>query len=499
MMHTFLRVISIILISALFCNITSCGTDDNDLNVNAKDETAYETEDSLLNEVLPNKQNFGDFDEMKKRRIIRALVPYSQTFYFIDKGVQHGVSYELLKAFEEYINKKLNTGNLKLHVVIKLSSRDKMIPDLVNGYGDIVLGNYTITDERLQKVDFSEPVLGGVNEIVVSGPKSPEIQSMNDLSGKEVWVRKTSSYYQSLQDFNKSLKKEGKEPVIIKEADENLEDEDILEMLNAGLIDYTVVDNHLAVFWSKVFDNLKIYPEMKIRSGGNIAWMIRKDSPELKKIINSFIKDHKKGTEFGNVIFNRYLQDTKWVNDSQDKDGRERFNQMAEIFKKYADQYDFDWLMITAQAYQESKLDQAKRSSTGALGVMQILPSTATDPNINIKDIQNLENNIHAGTKYLRFMTDRYFNEPDLNPRDRMLFAFASYNAGPAKISKMRKLAEQRGINPDLWFRNVEVVVADKVGRETVTYVSNIYKYYTVYRMSVEQTQKRDKAMNNWR
>lgn len=493
-----LQVPFILLMVAVLFMMSSCGADDSDgpdeINANGKEAATNDSEDAKFNDIRPNKQNFGDFDEMKKRRIIRALVPYSLTSYFIDDGVQRGVAYESLKAFEEYINKKLNTGNLKIHIIIMLTSREEMIPKLVAGYGDIALGNYTITEERLKKVGFTDPILTGVNEIIISGPKSPKFNRLDDLSGQEIWVRKTSSYYQSLRDFNELLKKEGKVPVKINEADENLEDEDLLEMANAGLINLTVSDSHLARFWSQIFENIKIHTDFVLRSGGGIAWMIRKDCPELKKTINSFIKDHKKGTEFGNILFNRYLKNTKWVNDSLDQESRDRFNSMSGVFQKYADQYEFDWLMITAQAYQESKLDQYKRSPAGAIGVMQILPATASDPNVGIKNIENLDNNIHAGTKYLRFMTDRYFNEPGLDPRDRMLFAFASYNAGPAKISKMRNIAEQRGLGPDVWFRNVETVVADKIGRETVTYVSNIYKYYIVYKLVVEQTGKREKV-----
>lgn len=455
-------------------------------------EATDDEENPIFRDFRPDKQNFGDFDVMKKERIIRALVPYSLTFYFVDKGVQHGASYEYLKAFEEDLNKKLKTGNLKIHIIIIPMSRDQMIPKLVNGYGDLVLGNYTITEGRLKKVDFSDPVYSGVKEIVVTGPDSPEVKTLDDLSGQEVWVRLSSSYDESLETLNESLRKAGKKPVIIRAADENLEDEDIMEMVNAGLINFTVVDSHLAEFWTQIFEELEIHPDLALRTDGEIAWMMRKDSPELKKVVNSFINEHKKGTTFGNVLFNRYMKSTDWVDDSLEGEDRERFDSMVEIFKKYAGQYEFDWLLLAAQGYQESQLDQSKRSPAGAIGVMQLLPSTAKDPNVGIHDIEKLENNIHAGTKYLRFMSDRYFDEPDVKPLDRMLFAFASYNAGPRKIARMRELAERRGLDPDVWFRNVDIVVSDKVGRETVTYVGNIYKYYIAYEMALERNKKKE-------
>lgn len=447
--------------------------------------------DSIFESFRPDAKRLGDFDVLKKDRIIRALVPYSLTHYFIDNGVQKGVSYELLKAFEEKINEDYKTGNLKIHVIIVPTSRDRMIPKLVNGYGDMALGNYTVTEERLKQVDFPDPIFSGVSEVVVTGPDSPEITSLEDLSGREVWVRRTSSYYVSLEKLNESFKEKGIGPVVIKPADENLEDEDILEMLNAGLIEFTVVDSHIAGLWSKVFEDVKVHEDITLRTGGEIAWMIRKDSPLLKNEINEFMEKSRKGTLFGNVLARKYFDNAKWIRDSLSEEDRARFNSMADIFKRYGGQYDFDWLMLAAQGYQESHLDQSKRSPAGAVGVMQLLPTTARDPNVGIPEIEKLENNIHAGTKYLRFMVNRYYDDPAIKSLDRMLFAFASYNAGPNKLNRLRNVAAERGLDPNVWFKNVEMVASEKIGRETTTYVSNIYKYYVAYQMVNEsQAQK---------
>jgi membrane-bound lytic murein transglycosylase MltF len=168
---------------------------------------------------------------------------------------------------------------------------------------------------------------------------------------------------------------------------------------------------------------------------------------------------------------------------------------MVEFFKHYAEQYDFDYLIMAAQAYQESGLDQSKKSHAGAIGVMQLLPSTAADRNVNISEIQKLENNIHAGTKYMRFIINRYFKDEPMDDVNKMLFAFAAYNAGPAKVIKLRKKTAAMGLNPNLWFHNVEVAAAKVIGRETVQYVSNIYKYYLAYRMVTEQIARKQKLM----
>ena len=195
------------------------------------------------------------------------------------------------------------------------------------------------------------------------------------------------------------------------------------------------------------------------------------------------------------MLFKRYLRDTKYVKNSASEQELKKFRAMVQYFKTYADRYDFDYLMIAAQAYQESGLDHSKRSPAGAIGVMQVLPSTAADPNVGIPDIEKLENNIHAGTKYLRFVVDRYFQDPPIDRVNRMLFAFAAYNAGPARISDLRKKTAKMGLDPNAWFHNVEMAAAKEIGRETVQYVGHIYKYYIVYRMLAAQREAKEQLL----
>jgi membrane-bound lytic murein transglycosylase MltF len=447
--------------------------------------------ESILN---VNKKWSGDFNAMAKKNYIRALVPYSKTFYFLDGAHQRGLTYELLKEFEKYINLKLKRKTIEVRIIIIPTPRDRLLPALAEGLGDIAAGNLTITQQRLKKNDFSAPFLTEVDEIIVTGPKSPQVDTVDDLAGKEIYVRASSSYYGSLTRLNAEFKKAGRKQIEIKLADEYLEDEDLLEMMNADLIPMIVIDSHKGIFWSQVFKNLTLHSDIKIRTGGQIAWAIRKNSPQLRNIIDEFVKSHKKGTLTGNILFQRYLQDTKWVRNALNQKEFERFNKALELFKQYSSRYDFDWLMVAALAYQESRIDQSMRSPAGAIGVMQILPSTAADPNVNIPDIGKMENNIHAGIKYLRFLRNRYFEKEPMDARNKMLFTFASYNAGAGKVAQLRKQAQLKGLDPNAWFRNVEVVAAEKIGRETVQYVSNIYKYYIAYRLILDKLDMKKKA-----
>jgi membrane-bound lytic murein transglycosylase MltF len=168
-----------------------------------------------------------------------------------------------------------------------------------------------------------------------------------------------------------------------------------------------------------------------------------------------------------------------------------KFQANVELFKKYAGQYDFDVLMIAAQAYQESLLDQSKRNPSGAVGIMQVIPKYAAAPPINIPNVGTVDPNIHAGVKMLRNIEDTYFNDPGIDRMNKTLFVFASYNAGPSRVAQLRKKAASMGLDQNVWFGNVELVAAQSIGQETVTYVSNIYKYYVAYTLAAEQRQLR--------
>ena len=434
----------------------------------------------------------GDFDEMVKRRVIRVAVPFNRSFYFVDKGVQRGLSYEYIVLFEEQLNQKMKTGNLKVHVVPIPMPRDALLPALEAGKVDLVIAQLTITPERQKIVDFTNPTRLNVNEVLVTGPGEPPLAIAEDLAGKEVFVRKTSSYYASLQALNGTLKAKGKPPVDIQEASESLEDDDLLEMVNAGLIPATVVDDYLAEYWTQVFKDMTVHPTVTLRTGGNLAVAIRKNSPKLAAELNAFIAKNGLNSAIGRILNQRYLESTRYVRNAASDAERKKFLAMVELFRKYGDQYKFDFLMMAAQGYQESRLDQGAKSQVGAIGVMQLMPETGKEQKVG--DITQLEPNIHAGVKYMRFVRDQFFEDQPMDDLNKGLFTFASYNAGPGRVRQLRREAEKRGLDPNVWFGNVERIASERIGRETVTYVSNIYKYYVAYRLISEERDRREAA-----
>ena len=449
----------------------------------AQDEEGKEVEQLQMLTGL-NQAYIGDLPQLVERRAVRVLTVYSKTGYFLDGMQQRGITYELAKAFEEFLNKDQKISKKHpIQVAMVPVTRDQLIPWLLEGRGDIAAANLTITPERRALVAFADPLASGVKEVLVTGANAPALASLDDLAGKDMHVRFSSSYYESLQALNADFTARGLAAMHLIAADENLEDEDLLEMVSAGILPYLVVDHHLASLWAEVIPNLTVREDLVFRSDAAIAWAVRPDSPELLAAINRFVPKAKKGTELGNTLIKRYFSVNKWITNPADSADRKRFEAAVPLFKTYAEQYGFDWVMIAAQSYQESRIDQSVVSKVGALGVMQIKPSTAADKSVGIQDITTIEPNIHAGVRYLRYIVDTYLNDPAIDEKNRLLLAFAGYNAGPGRLNTLRKKTAEDGRDPNVWFGNVEYAAAQKVGRETVTYVANIAKYYYAYRL----------------
>ena len=421
----------------------------------------------------------GDLKEiLKKRRFIRVLVSYNATNFFIDRGRPRGLEYELLERYEKFLNQQQPKGSIKVKLIYRVLPFDRLLPALLEGRGDIAAAGLTITPQRSQKVAFTQPYIKNINEITVTSHKVKDLKTVQGLSGRSVVVVAGSSYIQHLERLNKDLSLKAVAPAKIKSADENLEAEDILQMVNAGIYKLTVVDEHVADLWSKVLNNLVVRKDIVINRGGNIAWAVRKNNPQLLASLNKFVRSHRQGTLTGNILLKRYFENTRWVSNPLEKSEVKKLDNLRSTFQKYARQYGFDWLKIAALAYQESGLDQNARSPRGAVGIMQILPSTAADDQVGIANITKVDNNIHAGIKYLAFLRDRYFSNPEIKPVDRVDFTMAAYNAGPARIIQLRQRAAKEGLDPNVWHQNVEYVSRRVVGRETDQYVANIHMYY---------------------
>ncbi|MBR0819899.1 lytic transglycosylase F [Bradyrhizobium liaoningense] len=424
----------------------------------------------------------GDFDGMQKRRMVRILVPTDRTSFFIDKGEQLGFDAELGAEFENWLNRRYGNKKQRFYVGFVPTPRDRLLSDLIAGKGDIAAGLLTVTPERSKLVDFADPWASGVREVLVTGSAAPSVGSLNDLGGKMIQVRQSSSYFEHLAALNADRKAKGLEPVVVQPADKNLEDEDLLEMVSAGLLPWAVVDRFKAQAWAGLLNGLTVRDDIAINEGGDIAWAIRKDSPGLKKELAEFVSTHKIGTEFGNDLRARYFKTAKPLRNALAHNEAEKFKALRASFQKYGVQYSIDPVLLAAQGYQESELDQACHNASGATGIMQIKPSTAKEKPIGITGVAaSADTNIHAGSKYLRYLADTYVDASVADPRERVFMALAAYNAGPGNLKRFRDYASKHGFDSTIWFGNVENGAAAIVGQETVQYDGKIYKHYISY------------------
>lgn len=442
---------------------------------------------SLANQIA-EKTYTGDLPELKKNRKIRALVNYSRTnFFFSSNGTPKGLQVDLLSQYEKQLNKGVKKESDKITIQYIPTTFDRLIPDLLQGKGDIISNFMTITPSREEKINFISTKKLDIQEIIVTHKSDSTINTIEDLAGKKIYVLKGSSYVEHLKELNQSFKDKKLAAIKIVEADSHLTTEDIFEMINSGIVKYTVADDFQAKIWSEVLSDIKIIDSFAIKSNTHVGWGIRKDNPQLEKTLNAFLKKIKKGSYLGNMFFKRYYRDTKWLSNPNIRKERDKFLKFIALFNKYGDKYGLDGLALAAQGYQESQLNHNKKSHRGAVGIMQLLPSTAADKNVGITDISKPEDNIHAGAKYLAFLRDRYFSDDQITDENKMALSWAAYNAGPAKVIKMRALTKKMGLNPNIWFSNVEVAAAKLIGRETVHYVNSIFKYYIIYTLVQKQ------------
>lgn len=439
------------------------------------------SEDALVAEMVAPWT--GDLDGMIARGFVRIGVPQEPVFFVYDRAEQHGIAVEYGREFEAHLRESLGAGAESLTVVLLPLTRDMLIDALVSGRVDMLAANLTVTPNRSDRIDFADPMLRDVREIVVTGPAAPGVTTLDDLTMVPLHVRPSSSYHEHLAALNATRTETGLQPLRIIPAEEALEDYDLVELVDVGVIPAIVLDNHKAELFSQIFENLDLHEDLVINEGGEIAWAMRKGSPQLMEVTNAFVEKARKGTELGNILYRRWIADPARVLNAIAPGEDAKFVETIGFIRQHAEAYDFDPVLIAAQGYQESGLDQSMRSAAGAIGIMQVMPETARDPNVDIPDIDVADRNVEAGVKYLWHLRDAYFSDPSISPFDRACFAFAAYNAGPGNIRKARARAESMGLDPDVWFGNVEVAAARTISREPVVYVRNVLKYYTSFRI----------------
>ncbi len=434
----------------------------------------------------------GDLDGMRRREVLRVLVSYSRTNFFLAEGKLRGFEYELFRELDESLQRARPAGEPPLNIAFLPVPFDELLPALLEGRGDVAAASLTITPERQARVQFTEPYLTGVEEIIVSHAGAPAVDGWEDLAGQDVHVASGTVFQYDLAYMNEQLVAAGLEPMRIVSDGRGLKTEDMLELVHSGAFQYTIADRFVAEIWSSILDGLRLETDLIARTDGEIAWAVRPDNPQLKALLDDFASKNRRGTLIGNVLFKRYFDDRKWISNPLLDTEHSKLAPFREALMEHAEAFGFDWRLIAAQAYQESQLDPNTVSYSGAVGLMQLLPSTATD--MGVTDLTDPERNLYAGVKYMDWLRRNFFDEPQLTAEAQIDFCLAAYNAGPSRVRRWRAAAPGRGLDPNLWFGNVELLALEDVGLQPVQYVGNINKYFILYTLAVDDLARNTRA-----
>jgi membrane-bound lytic murein transglycosylase F len=453
----------------------------------AQDEAGEGNEDAVGAEGLDSRasgkpDHARTLEEIKASGYIRVLTRNNDTSFFIYRGHRMGFDYELGKRLAQKLG-------IRVDMVITNDWKD-MVPALLRGEGDAIAAEVTVTPERQAEVLFAQP-WAQVREVIVWKDGTPAVHSAQELSGKDVSVRKNSSYYETLTALNLQLAKAGKPLVQIKLIPDDTETDTILTAVAKGAYSYTVADDMLAQIHSAYFDNLVVGPP--ISAERDVAWAVRPKDKKLAAVINDLFHELRKKPDF-NIVKKKYFEAERDFK----KRGKDEFyasetgtlSPYDPLVIKHSEGYGFDWRLVAAQIYQESRFDPKNKSWVGAQGLFQIMPATAKG--LGIIDPTDPEQSIRGGLKYMSQLAAHYSDVAD--PIERYRFALAAYNSGFGHIDDARHLARVSGRDASVW-KNVSpwlLKLADRAvaararfgfcrGTEPVDYVRHIDERYAGY------------------
>lgn len=433
----------------------------------------------------------ADLPEMLERRQVRVLVAPSRTnFTMAQDGSFQGLEHDLAMLLQRSLNKGRTKAQGKVAVVFVPVLVDELLPALLEGRGDLVASGFTVTPAREAQAAFTQPYFDDVREVLVTRADAPPLASLDELAGRVIHVVAGSSHAEHLEALRQDMARRGLPEMRLVQADHVLAIENLLEMLSAGMVDNVVADEHVAKLWAQVLPGVVVHSQVPVARGEHIAWAVRKDNPLLLAAANTALREsaRKQTALFQKQFPNRQATAKKLQNPFL----KPQTAKLVPHFRKRSDEYGFDWLHMLAQGFQESGLDNGARSPVGAVGVMQVLPATGRF--MGFRDIRPAPENIHAGVRYMGLLRDRELADESLDPEQRFYFALASYNAGPTGVRKLRELAARQGLDPNVWFGNVEKTALRCGYQETVQYVRNIRAYYIAYSLGWDIHLRRTKA-----
>ncbi len=477
------------------------------LSCQASSDKEVMDEDETLDQVFYSEPVVIDLEDIKKRGKLVAITSYSPTSYFLYRGQPMGYEYELLERLATCLN---------LDLEIKIAyNLDNFIEMLNTDEGDIVAHSLSITKPRKKYVDFTDYYAVTRQVLVQRKPENWRKMKLHEIDqqlirdpleliGKAVYVRKNSSYYRRLINLSQEMGGD----IDINPLDGEEETSEIIRKVAEGEIAYTVADEDIAKINQTYYQDLDV--ETAVSFPQRQAWMVRKTSPELKKAVNAWLAEEKKGPDF-NMIYNKYYKNEKrfitQVKSEYFSLNGGKISEYDESIQREAAKLGWDWKLLASQIYQESNFDPTTTSWAGAKGLMQLMPATAKE--LGNYDLFNPEQSIDAGVKYLEKLSTYYDDVPD--SLEHIKFVLATYNAGPGHINDARALAKEYGKNPNIWTDNVDQYILLKAqkkyysdpvvkygycrGEEPYNYVTDILKRYQIYQDLIENNRSEDNAV----
>ena len=388
-----------------------------------------------------------DLDDIIESGVLRVITSYSPTGYFLYKGETMGFEYEIFKRLADHLN-------ISLEIVLA-KNVDSVIPMLNRGDGDIIALGYTITSDRKEDVSFTDPYMITHQSLIQKKPdnwrkmtrdniKDALATDIIELINDTVSVRQNSSYYLRLKEMSNELG----DSIYIDILEGETSDEQIIKMVSDGVIKYSIIDNHKAAIHKSYFPNIDVDTPASLSQ--RLAWAVRKTSPNLLAVINEGLEVIKRKPDY-NMIYERYFENKRQFHkrlDSEYYTGTTgKFSKYDQVVKKYSSDLGWDWILVKSLIYQESMFNANNKSWVGASGLMQLMPATAKE--MGVSDIQDPEQNIKAGSKYLARMYSYWDQIPD--SVQRIKFAMASYNCGYGHIKDAQKLAMKYGKDSLVW------------------------------------------------
>ena len=401
--------------------------------------------------VKPGQPWTTDFSWSGSRHVGRVLVPFSRIYYWVDRTEQAGVAYEFMRAFGAELYAQTPWWSGTPTIVMIPTRHERLMADLASGAGDIAYGGITVTTMRGEQVAFSQPTNTGIRDIIVTGPTAKAIATMDDLSGLSIVLRHSSGEFAALELLNQRLVQASRAPARIILADDLLEDEDLLQMVDAGIFPATVVKDYVAMMLAQVYERLKVRTDLVVQDHVTTAIAIRKSAPLLQSLVDAFVVGHGAvSTNYGDALLAKHFGTAERLRNPTSDEELQKFREASTRLRQYGATYDLDWLLVSARAYEDTRLNA-------------------------LTDVQET-------VKEMRSIIDQYYRNEPMDMLNKALFSLAAHDAGPTVIADLRARTKAAGLDPNLWFYNVEVIAAHRLGRKTVDYVGNIYKYYVAYK-----------------